>query len=58
MNDEDLKPEQLRIEIERSKAVTSIAKEIISNAQLALDAQVIFSENKNITAPAMITEQK
>lgn len=39
LNDEDLTDEQLEKEIERSKAMTSIARVIIDNGRLALDAQ-------------------
>lgn len=36
LNDEDLTPEQLKIEIERSKAITNTAQAIIQNGNLAL----------------------
>lgn len=39
LNDEDLEGEKLQTEIERSKAVSSVAKDIVSNAKLVLDAQ-------------------
>ena len=39
LSDEDLKGEELQTEIERSKAVSSVAKDIVSNAKLVLDAQ-------------------
>ena len=39
LNDEELMGEKLSEEIGRSKAVTGISKEIVSNARLALDAQ-------------------
>lgn len=39
LNDEDLTEEQLEKEIERSKAMTGIARVIIDNGRLALDAQ-------------------
>lgn len=42
LSDEDLTPEQLQSEIQRSQAVTSVAKEIISNGRLVLDAQKQF----------------
>lgn len=37
LSDDDLMGEGLRTEIERSRAITFVAKEIISNARLALD---------------------
>lgn len=38
LNDEELKGDDLKREIERSKAMSSIAGAIVSNASLALDA--------------------
>ena len=51
LNDTDMKGEKLSTEIERSKAMTSVAAAIISNAKLALDAQVAVHEY-GIQAPA------
>lgn len=39
LNDEDLTSEELEKEIERSKAMTNVARVIIENGRLALDAQ-------------------
>lgn len=39
MNDDGLKGEQLQEEIERSKSMSGIAKDITANAKLVLDAQ-------------------
>ena len=44
LNDEDIKGDKLTEEIERSKAVASIAKEIILNAKIVLDAQKYSTE--------------
>ena len=44
LNDEDIKGDSLTEEIERSKAVTSIAKEIISNANIVLQSQKLQLE--------------
>lgn len=38
LNDEDLSPEELKNEVNRSKAMSGIARDIISNADLALRA--------------------
>lgn len=38
LSDKDLKGEGLREEIDRAKAVSTIARDIIENARLALDA--------------------
>ena len=40
LGDEDLDQENLEKEIERSKAITSVSKEVISNARLVLDAHI------------------
>lgn len=44
LNDENLAGEKLTEEISRSKAVTGVSKEIVSNARLALDAQQFKQE--------------
>lgn len=44
LNDEDLTEDKLNKEIQRSKALTDIAKPIIANAQLILDAQKHLDE--------------
>ena len=44
LNDEDLSDDQLNKEIQRSKALTDVAKPIIANAQLILDAQKHLDE--------------
>ena len=44
LNDEDLSDDQLNKEIQRSKAMTDVAKPIIANAQLILDAQKHLDE--------------
>ena len=49
LNDEELQGESLSVEINRSKAATSVSKEIVSNARLALDAQK-FKEDAGLIA--------
>lgn len=44
LNDEDIKGEKLSEEIERSKAVANIAKEIILNAKVVLEAKKYSTE--------------
>ena len=44
LNDEELKGEKLAEEIERSKAVANIAKEIILNARVVLEAKKYSTE--------------
>ncbi|MFW5487639.1 MAG: hypothetical protein ACNI3A_04345 [Desulfovibrio sp.] len=57
LGDEELEGEKLKEEIGRSHAITSIAKEIISNANLVLKAQVAASNSidGNIKAPSMLS---
>jgi hypothetical protein len=57
LGEEKLEGEKLTTEIERSKAITSIAKEVISNARLALDAQVALADKGVKTLPGMIEAQ-
>ena len=44
LNDEDLKGDKLTEEIERAKAVTNVAKEIIANANIVLQAKKYTTE--------------
>lgn len=44
LGDEGLAGEKLDEEINRSKAITGVSKEIVSNARIALDAQKFKSE--------------
>lgn len=54
LSDEKLKGEKLIEEIDRSKAVTSVARGIIDNARLALDAQVAINEHLIAKPPTML----
>lgn len=44
LNDEDVPEEKMAMEIERSKAVGNIAKNIINNGRLLLDSKKHFDE--------------
>ncbi len=57
LGQEELAGDKLATEIERSKAITGIAKEVISNARLALDAQVALADKGVKTLPGMIEAQ-
>lgn len=55
LSDEDLTGEKLMEEMDRAKAISGVAKIIIDNAQLALDAQVALNERlTDGRLPAMI----
>jgi lipopolysaccharide export system protein LptA len=56
LSDEDIKGEALSEEIERAKAVTSVANQIISNGTLVLRAQKFHTEykSKDLPKPKML----
>jgi len=59
LNSEDLKGEALQEEITRSRAVSQIAKDIVNNGKLVLDAQQAIWE-RNVdreNVPAMLQEK-
>ena len=53
LNDEELKGEKLTEEIERSKAVATIAKEIVLNAKVVLEAKK-HADEYCVTTPKML----
>ena len=56
LSDEDLTGEQLQEEITRANAVTGVAKEIISNANIVLQAQKLQDNrfNSDTKLPKML----
>jgi hypothetical protein len=54
LSDEDLKGEDLTREIERSRAVTSVAREIIQNGSLILKAQIALGDRMVEKLPRML----
>ncbi|MDH9161276.1 hypothetical protein PYL56_07835 [Staphylococcus succinus] len=50
LNDDDLQGDDLKRELERSKAVATIAKGIIDNGNLVLEAQKFNDDRLNIDA--------
>ncbi len=46
LGDEGLTKEQAEHEIKRSNAVTSVAREVISNASLVLKAEIAFRDGR------------
>lgn len=56
LNDETMQGEQLQEEIERSRAVTEVAREIVSNASLVLKAQMAVHNTLGASLPKMLDE--
>lgn len=56
LNDEDLKDDKLKEEIERAKAVTHVASKIIENGSLVLEARKLMDNkiNENLKLPEML----
>jgi hypothetical protein len=56
LSDEDLQGDKLSEEIERAKAVTTVANQIISNGALVLQAQKFHTEykSKDLQKPKML----
>ncbi|NRG43329.1 hypothetical protein HRF87_00960 [Bacillus sp. CRN 9] len=56
LSDEEIVGEKLTEEIERAKAVTSVANQIISNGTLVLQAQKFHTEyaSKDLKKPKML----
>lgn len=55
LGDESISPEELKVEIDRSKAINVIARNIIDNAKLTLDA--VKYSNDNLPSGKSIPEQ-
>jgi len=54
LGDEDVNGEKLIEEMERAKTITVVAKQIIDNASLVLEAQKIFNNSDKLNADAKI----
>lgn len=56
LSDEDLKGEELSQEINRAKAVSDVAAQIISNGSLVLKVKTAYEDNMdaNATKPKML----
>lgn len=60
LNDEDVKGKDLQEEIDRSKAIAGVAREIIGNAKLVLEGEKYANEGmmqKDKRAPAMFSDK-
>jgi hypothetical protein len=58
LGNEDMNSEELKTEIDRSRAITSIGNTIVSNARLSLDAQNAMFDTPNYerkTLPAIFS---
>lgn len=58
LSNEDLTPEQLQHELDRTKGLTVMSREIISTAQLALDGARAVSDGLALNAPAVFGLEK
>jgi len=54
LSDEDIKGDDLKEEIERSKAVSTVGRVIIDNARLVLDAQIKIDDGLTRHVPRML----
>lgn len=56
LGDEDIKGEDLKVEMERARSISAVAKQIIDNASLVLDAQKMLDNrmNADIKLPPML----
>ncbi|EKO3908217.1 hypothetical protein GTU35_001258 [Vibrio fluvialis] len=54
LSDEDTTGDKLKEEIDRGKAVSSVAKDIISNASLALEAAKFQNDFRNAKIPEQL----
>lgn len=50
LGDEDLKGEKLQEEMERAKSISLVARQIIENASLVLDAQKMLDDRMDADA--------
>ena len=54
LGDEDKSGDDLKLEVERSKAMANVAKEIVATGKLALDAEKLMSAGEIQKRPAML----
>jgi len=58
LSDEDLKGDALKAEVQRSHALTCVAREIVSNGTLALRAKIAMREGLIHHMPEMLMDSK
>lgn len=54
LGDESLKPDQLKQEIDRGKAIAATSQQVIANWRLVLDVQVALGDNTIPAIPKML----
>ena len=54
LSDEDIKGDKLAEEINRAKAISQVAGQIVGNARLALDAKIAINEGLIQSPPEML----
>lgn len=57
LSDEELTAEKLKEEIERGRAITTIANSIIENAKVSLEAAIAIHQNEFSKVPPMLTNE-
>jgi hypothetical protein len=55
LGDEQIKGEELQVEINRAKSISSIAKNITENAKITLEVIKYVDENGNTTLPSQLS---
>lgn len=58
LSNENLKPDDLAIEIARSKQIAEVAKTIIDSGKLIVEATKVFSEHKHSAIPDLLENRK
>ena len=54
LGNEDITPEQLAAEMDRTKAITVISREVMDNARLVLEAEKLRTEDRVQTLPDLL----
>jgi len=57
LNDENLNAETLQLELERTKAIECISRNIIDNAKLVLNARVAVAEHGLLLNPVALLDK-
>lgn len=51
LGDEDMKPEQIEVEVKRATAIVSVANQIVGNAMLQVKAAALMAEHGSKIGP-------